>query len=533
MSNINPYNIDNTFPVAGQDNSSQGFRDNFTNIKNNLLFAQQELNDLQSKAIVTNALTGQAINNDMAGTYLTRPQLKAWTQALLDLGNVSTAAVLDFNSANFQKVTTQGSINVSFINWPSSYGAGAVGYGVMRVWFKVTDKAHAITLPGSVQIDIAEVAGATVVRNLDNTIASSTITFDIAGDYIFDFSSIDGGTTYFIQDITRNRSTLRDSNLYFNEAVTTTPTLFVGFGQNGATTASVEFARLSDQGQNIVSAVGSYNSVSFGNLSLANTTTATIDTGKISGYTITTARGNLAANVYTPVKSGDYLGYFNAVSYSGYAGVANVFQQMSSIAFYATGSNVAYGLGGNIAFFTSQDGGVAQHGVIQGLGIENDQSVKVFGNLIAVGTATIGGAITIGGATSITGATSVTGAISATGNASVGGNLTIGSTIIKNGTYFYTLATTNTVPIIANSAIITIVIDSASSATINWANITLPSNPADRQTIKISTAAPITNANVYGGAGVQVKWVPTGKFSTGNVAVELTYQLSNTTWYVS
>ena len=527
MSNINPYNIDNTFPVAGQDNSSQGFRDNFTNIKNNLLFAQQELNDLQSKSIVTNALTGQAINNDMAGTYLTRPQLKAWTQALLDLGNVSTAAILDFNSANFQKVTTQGSINISFINWPSSYGAGAVGYGVMRVWFNVTNKTHTVTLPGSVRIGIDEVAGAAITRNLDTSIASSTITFDIAGNYIFDFSSIDGGTTYFIADITRNRSTLRDNNLYFNEAATTTPTLFVGFGQNGASVASAEFARLSDQGQNIVTGVGSYNSVSFGNLSMANLSTSTLDTGKISGYTITTARGNLAANVYTPVQSGDYLGYFNAVSYSGYAGTANVFQQMSTIAFYATGSNVTYGLGGNIAFFTSRDGEVGQHSVTQGLGIENDQSVKVFGNLTALGTATIGGATTIAGATA------VTGAVSATGNATFGGNLTIGSAIIKNGTYFYTLVTTNTVPIIANSAIATIVIDSASSAAINWANITLPSNPSDRQTIKIATAAPITNANVYGGAGALVKWVATNKFSTGNVAVELTYQLSNTTWYLS
>ena len=28
-SNINPNNIDTTYPVAGQDNDSQGFRDNF------------------------------------------------------------------------------------------------------------------------------------------------------------------------------------------------------------------------------------------------------------------------------------------------------------------------------------------------------------------------------------------------------------------------------------------------------------------------------------------------------------------------
>ena len=35
-SNIVPGNIDGTFPKAGQDNSSQGFRDNFSAINTNL-----------------------------------------------------------------------------------------------------------------------------------------------------------------------------------------------------------------------------------------------------------------------------------------------------------------------------------------------------------------------------------------------------------------------------------------------------------------------------------------------------------------
>ena len=34
-SQINPNNIDGSYPVAGQDNNSQGFRDNFTNLKVN------------------------------------------------------------------------------------------------------------------------------------------------------------------------------------------------------------------------------------------------------------------------------------------------------------------------------------------------------------------------------------------------------------------------------------------------------------------------------------------------------------------
>ena len=46
-SNINPNNIDGAYPVAGQDNNSQGFRDNFTNIKTNFQFTEDEINDLQ------------------------------------------------------------------------------------------------------------------------------------------------------------------------------------------------------------------------------------------------------------------------------------------------------------------------------------------------------------------------------------------------------------------------------------------------------------------------------------------------------
>ena len=35
-SNINYVNVDETFPVAGQDNDSQGFRDNFSTIRNGI-----------------------------------------------------------------------------------------------------------------------------------------------------------------------------------------------------------------------------------------------------------------------------------------------------------------------------------------------------------------------------------------------------------------------------------------------------------------------------------------------------------------
>jgi hypothetical protein len=74
MSLINPNNINGGFPVFGQDNPTQGFRDNFTNIKNNLIFAKAELEDLQSKVILKSALAGTDLNNEslsIAGSFST------------------------------------------------------------------------------------------------------------------------------------------------------------------------------------------------------------------------------------------------------------------------------------------------------------------------------------------------------------------------------------------------------------------------------------------------------------------------------
>ena len=47
-SSISVTNIDATYPVAGQDNDSQGFRDNFSQIKTQLTTASTEITSLQA-----------------------------------------------------------------------------------------------------------------------------------------------------------------------------------------------------------------------------------------------------------------------------------------------------------------------------------------------------------------------------------------------------------------------------------------------------------------------------------------------------
>ena len=58
-SNINPDNIDGTYPIERVNNDSQGFRTNFTNTSSNFTITKAEIEDLQSKSILKEPLIGE------------------------------------------------------------------------------------------------------------------------------------------------------------------------------------------------------------------------------------------------------------------------------------------------------------------------------------------------------------------------------------------------------------------------------------------------------------------------------------------
>ena len=62
---INYDNIDANYPIAGQDNDTQGFRTNFTNIVNNLAQAATEISALQANAAAV------SYGNANVASYLT------------------------------------------------------------------------------------------------------------------------------------------------------------------------------------------------------------------------------------------------------------------------------------------------------------------------------------------------------------------------------------------------------------------------------------------------------------------------------
>jgi hypothetical protein len=207
---------------------------------------------------------------------------------------------------------------------------------------------------------------------------TGVITFDQTGTFMLQFASYDNGNTINITDLSRNFATLRDPDLYWNDSIAST--LLVGYGFNQT---MFQTALALEGGEDAVSAFGSYNSVAVGNLSIATINYPVTDTGQMAGYSVSAARGNLAASsTLTVTNSNDFLGYFNAITYTG-TGVnqPQTLEQVSSIGFYATGANNQTGLGGNVAFFTHVPGTTANV-VTQAVGIENDQSARFYGNVV-------------------------------------------------------------------------------------------------------------------------------------------------------
>lgn len=200
MSIINPNSINGGFPVFGQDNATQGFRDNFTNIKNNFVAAKTELEDLQAKTLLKSGLSGIVLDNDMNGGSITNVQLKAFTQTYLDLGQQFSDVTVDFESGNFQYMLTGNDITLSIINWPSLTN-NTPAYATLRLWFQVSSTLgtpHTITFPAEVNLNSASIKG------MDDE--TKTVTFPEGGNYVFDLSTVNGGTNIFITEISRNRS---------------------------------------------------------------------------------------------------------------------------------------------------------------------------------------------------------------------------------------------------------------------------------------------------------------------------------------
>lgn len=226
MSNINPQNIDGTYPIAGQDNNSQGFRDNFTNTVNNFTFAAAELTDLQTYAVLKGPLgsVGQTgtPTNVMDYTFITEPQLLKAVETKKDIGSISSgnSFEVDWSQGHFQTVSITTTAGMTFAStWPTT-----------DLWTRLRLQVTATTLSN------LTISGTYIenISSIQGNYAGNVIQLG-TGVYVFELSTYDAGAHVWIQDVLRNYDIVANGASSTFATVTAGTVNAVTIGNAGAT----------------------------------------------------------------------------------------------------------------------------------------------------------------------------------------------------------------------------------------------------------------------------------------------------------
>jgi hypothetical protein len=190
-SNINTTIINTAYPVAGQDNNSQGFRDNFTNTNSNFVEAKAEIEDIQSKGIFKSALIGvSSLDNDMAGSAIKSAKMNDARESVIAHIATENPLNLGIKSGSYHTITPNASFALVFSDGVSADWPPTGSYSKVRLEVIISSVAKTITLPASVTVGSA--TGQT----------GQVITVSTPGTYVYEFSTRDGGTTVAINEVT-------------------------------------------------------------------------------------------------------------------------------------------------------------------------------------------------------------------------------------------------------------------------------------------------------------------------------------------
>lgn len=110
---INYLSINENFPVAGQDNDTQVFRDNFDTIKTSLRVAKEEVTDLQDNAARTDN------DSDFGLNIIQNALLQNNREQKFEGGSVtSSPTTIDFQNGSYQIYTIGANLSLDFLNFP-------------------------------------------------------------------------------------------------------------------------------------------------------------------------------------------------------------------------------------------------------------------------------------------------------------------------------------------------------------------------------------------------------------------------------
>jgi hypothetical protein len=189
---INTNSINVNYPIAGVNNSSQPFRDNFAAISNNFTTAASEISDIQSKAILKAALVGTTLNNDMANAQISNALTLGFRASTFDLGsNLANTVTIDLTNGDVQYGTITGNTQLQFAKWAPTGTQSNV-----QVTFNVANTQAVLSLPTSV------VNGQATIDNYLGNGAGGNIAMPVDATQVqYIFSTVDCGTTITISPV--------------------------------------------------------------------------------------------------------------------------------------------------------------------------------------------------------------------------------------------------------------------------------------------------------------------------------------------
>ena len=184
-SNIISTTINENFPIAGQDNDSQGFRDNFNVIKTSLSTANTEITAIQNTASFLNT------TSDYNGNIIREADFLATTHKVYNIGNVVSTINVNWTNGSYQTIQVGADITITLTAWPAT-----LKYGILRI--VVTGDGISNTDPTR-SITWAATSGNNIRK--DSNFPTTTQVQLTTKAKIFDFWTSDAGATVYAQYI--------------------------------------------------------------------------------------------------------------------------------------------------------------------------------------------------------------------------------------------------------------------------------------------------------------------------------------------
>jgi hypothetical protein len=201
---INEGVIDETYPLAGQDNDTQGFRDNFGNIKTALGVAAGEITDLQNNSVLKASVDGlnAVVSNNMAGSTIRNGKLQGMAlNVVADSSGDNTIYINASNASVYQITNIDSNTTVQFNQgWPSWSNAGNPSMISIKVLLKSKSGLGAdpiITLGAGANTITADTSSAwysTATPSLTFTLNHTTLKYKMIEAFSFD-----GGLNVYVR----------------------------------------------------------------------------------------------------------------------------------------------------------------------------------------------------------------------------------------------------------------------------------------------------------------------------------------------